>query len=473
MSEVEVASEVEEELHHPHKAAGAEKPYPNQVYAWYVVGILVLAYTFSFIDRQILSLLVGPMKRDLGISDTQMSLLQGFAFAVFYCLAGLPIGRMVDSRNRVNIISIGVFVWSVMTALCGTAHAYWQLFLYRMGVGVGEAALSPAAYSMIADYFPPKRLGFALGVYGMGVYIGAGLALIIGAAVIGLVSGGGDIVVPIFGEVYAWQLTFFIVGLPGILIALWVWTVKEPERRGYMRKEIAEDGTETAVEVPVSEVFAYMRVNWRTIAPLNVCYALSAMMAYGVAAWIPTFFVRTYDWTYPQAGWWYGWIIVVFGTTGVVAGGWMGDVLTNRGIRNGRMMVCAFTGLAALPFTVLYPLMDSPWMALLLICFSTFFATFTTGAGPSALQELMPNQMRGLASAALIFVVSIVGLGLGPTSIALATDYIFGDEMMLRYSLVYVPAVILVLAVTAGFLGLKPYIGSLDYLKRWSAEHEK
>jgi MFS family permease len=261
MSEVEVASEVEEELHHPHKPAGAEKPYPNQVYAWYVVGILVLAYTFSFIDRQILSLLVGPMKRDLGISDTQMSLLQGFAFAVFYCLAGLPIGRMVDSRKRVNIISIGVFVWSVMTALCGTAHAYWQLFLYRMGVGVGEAALSPAAYSMIADYFPPKRLGFALGVYGMGVYIGAGLALIIGAAVIGLVSSGGDIVVPLFGEVYAWQLTFFVVGLPGILIALWVWTVREPERRGYMRKEIAEDGTETAVEVPVSEVFAYMRVN--------------------------------------------------------------------------------------------------------------------------------------------------------------------------------------------------------------------
>ncbi len=127
------------------------------------------------------------------------------------------------------------------------------------------------------------------------------LALIIGAAVIGLVSSGGDIVVPLFGEVYAWQLTFFVVGLPGILIALWVWTVREPERRGYMRKEIAEDGTETAVEVPVSEVFAYMRVNWRTILPLNICYALSAMMAYGVAAWIPTFFVRTYDWSYPQS----------------------------------------------------------------------------------------------------------------------------------------------------------------------------
>lgn len=472
MSEIEVAAEVEEELHHPH-GGKAEKPYPNQLYAWYVVAVLVLAFTFSFIDRQILSLLVGPIKRDLEISDTQMSLLQGFAFAVFYSIAGLPIGRLVDRHHRINIIAVGVFIWSVMTALCGTARSFLQLFIFRAGVGVGEAALSPSAYSIIADYFPPKRLGFALGVYGMGVYIGAGLALIIGAAVIGLVSNGGGMELPLIGEVYAWQITFFIVGLPGLLVAFWVWTLKEPDRRGYMRKTVAEDGTETAVEVPVSEVLGYMRTNWRTVVPLNLCYALSAMMAYGVAAWIPTFFVRTYDWSYPQAGWWYGWVIVIFGTTGVVAGGWMGDVLTSRGIRNGRMMVCAFTGLAALPFTVLYPLMDSPWVALVLICFSTFFATFTTGAGPSALQELMPNQMRGFASAALIFVVSIIGLGLGPTSIALATDLLFADEMMLRYSLVVVPAVVLVLAVISGMLALRPYTESLDYLKRWSAENEK
>lgn len=472
MAEVEVASEVEEEIHHAHGGT-AEKPYPKQTYAWYVVAVLVLAFTFSFIDRQILSLLVGPIKRDLGISDTQMSLLQGFAFAVFYCIAGLPIGRMVDRRHRVHIVAIGVFVWSMMTALCGVARSFWQLFVFRAGVGVGEAALSPAAYSIIADYFPPKRLGFALGVYGMGVYIGAGLALIIGAAVIALVSDGGSTIIPLVGEVYAWQITFFIVGLPGILVALWVWTLREPERRGHMRKAVAEDGTLVNVELPVSEVLGYMGKNWRTVVPLNLCYAFSAMMAYGVAAWIPTFFVRTHGWSYPMAGWWYGWVIVIFGTAGVVAGGWAGDYLTGRGIRNGRMMVCAFTGLLTLPFTFIYPLLDNPWIALLLLCPSTFFATFTTGAGPSALQELMPNQMRGFASAILIFVVSIIGLGLGPTSIALATDYIYGDEMMLRYSLAYVPAVILTLAILAGLLALKPYVGSLDYLKRWSAQNEK
>ncbi|MBX3504616.1 MAG: MFS transporter [Parvibaculum sp.] len=472
MSEVEVAAEVEEELHHPHKDK-AGKPYPKAIYAWYVVGVLVLAYTFSFIDRQILSLLVGPIKRDLGISDTEMSLLQGFAFAVFYCIAGLPIGRLVDRHHRVNIIALGVFVWSVMTALCGTARSFWQLFIFRAGVGVGEAALSPAAYSIIADYFPPKRLGFALGVYGMGVYIGAGLALIIGAAVIALVSEGGSLDLPLVGTVYAWQITFFIVGLPGILVALWVWTLREPDRRGHVRTAVGDDGVARRVEVPVKEVFEYMGRNWRTMVPLNLCYALSAMMAYGVAAWIPTLFVRTHGWSYPEAGFWYGLVIVVFGTTGVIAGGWAGDFLTGKGIRNGRMRVCALTGLATFPFTIAYPLVDDPWMALLLLCPSTFFATFTTGAGPSALQELMPNQMRGFASAILIFVVTIIGLGLGPTSIALATDFIYADEAMLRYSLVLVPGIVLTLAVAIGLLGLRSYNHSLDYLENWSAENEK
>ena len=472
MAETEIAAEVEEELHHPH-TSGSALPYPNQTYAWYVVGVLVLAYTFSFIDRQILSLLVGPMKRDLAITDTQMSLLQGLAFAIFYTLMGLPIGRMVDRSHRVRIISAGVFVWSLMTAFCGLAKAYWQLFIFRMGVGVGEAALTPSAYSMIADYFPPKRLGFALGVYGMGVYIGAGLALVIGAEVIGLVSNGGDITLPLVGPVFAWQVVFLVVGLPGILIALWTLTLKEPFRRGHMRKEVAADGTETQVDVPLGEVLAYFKDNWKTLLPLSFCYALCAMMAYGVAAWIPSFFVRTYDWSYVEAGRWYGWIIVFFGTSGVVAGGWLADKLTDKGIRNGRMLVCAVTGLAAMPFTLAYPLMSDPHMALLLLCPSTFFATFSTGAGPSALQELMPNQMRGFASAALIFVVNIIGLGLGPTSIAVVTDYVYSDEMLLRYSLVWTPAVILSLAILAGFLALKPYLASLDYLEAWSKEHEK
>ena len=156
---------------------GQEPPYPDPMYAWYVVGILMLAYTFSFIDRQILSLLVGPIRRDLAITDTQMSLLHGLAFAIFYTFLGLPIGRVVDSRSRRKVIIIGITVWSLMTAACGLANRFVTLFLARMGVGVGEATLNPAAYSLITDYFPKEKQGRAMGIYGMGIYMGAGLWL--------------------------------------------------------------------------------------------------------------------------------------------------------------------------------------------------------------------------------------------------------------------------------------------------------
>ncbi|HMM14346.1 MAG TPA: MFS transporter [Parvibaculum sp.] len=472
MAEIEVASEVEDVLHHKQVARDA-RPYPSPTYAWYVVAVFVIAYTFSFIDRQILSLLVGPMKRDLHITDTEMSLLQGLAFAAFYTIMGLPIGRLVDRRNRIGIISLGVFFWSLMTALCGTAKVYWQLFAYRIGVGVGEAALSPAAYSVISDYFPPKRLGIAIGVYGMGVYIGAGLALVIGAEVIGFVARSGDLNLPLLGHLYAWQIVFFIVGLPGLLIALWVRTVREPERRGHMRREIGPDGVERDSEVPLADVIAYLKDNAGSFLGMNLCFAFLAMMAYGTAAWIPTFLVRTYGWDVVEAGRWYGWIIVIFGTAGVVAGGAIGDFVCSKGYRNGRIIVMAATGLVTLPFAIAFPLVDDPMMALALLAPASFFATFTTGVGPSALQEMMPNQMRGFAAALSGLIVNFIGLGLGPTSIALVTDFVFKDEMMLRYSLAAVPPVILLIGAAFGFYSLKPYLKSLDYLERWSSRNEK
>ncbi|MDR3499286.1 MAG: MFS transporter [Parvibaculum sp.] len=473
MSEIDVASEVEEVLHHPASAPAVEKPYPNPAYAWYVVAVLVVAYTFSFIDRQILSLLVGPMKRDLGLSDTQVSLLQGIAFAAFYTIMGLPIGRMVDRRHRVSIIAIGVFAWSLMTALSGTAKVYWQLFVYRMGVGVGEAALTPAAYSIISDYFPPKRLGVAIGVYGMGVYIGAGLALVIGSIAINIATGIGDVTLPLVGHIYSWQLVFFVVGLPGLAIALWVRTLREPDRRGHIRRETGADGVTRDAEVPFREVLAYIRANARTFLTMNLCFALLAMMAYGTSAWVPTFFVRTYGWTAVEAGQTYGLIIVVFGTLGVVSGGAAGDFVCARGYRNGRIIVMALTGLVTLPFAVAFPLMNDPRIAMALLAPASFFATFTTGVGPSALQEMMPNQMRGFASALSGLIVNFIGLGLGPTSIALVTDYVFQDEQMLRYSLAYVPPVVLIVAAIIGFLCVRPYVVSLDYLQAWSDKNEK
>ena len=467
-----MTAKVEEVRHHSPKEPQPAFLYPNQIYAWYVVGVLVLAYTFSFIDRQILSLLVQPMKHDLAISDTQMSLLQGFAFAIFYTLMGLPIGRMVDHRRRVTIITAGVFIWSLMTVLCGTAKAYWQLFIYRMGVGVGEAALSPAAYSMIADYVPPKRMGLALGVYGMGVYIGAGLALVIGAEVIALVSGMQTTMLPGLGEIYPWQIVFFAVGLPGILIAAWIWTLREPARRSFQQAPSPHPHINTATAIPLPEVLAYMRANWIALTCHNMAYAFSAMAIYGLAAWIPTFFIRTHGWTVVEAGRGYGWIIVIFGTAGVVIGGLISDFLASRGIRHGRMLTIAATGLAAAPFALAYPLVANPYAALALLVPATFFASLITGASPAAIQELMPNQMRGFASAVMLFAGNIIGLGLGPTSVALVTDYVYENEQMLRYSLAYVPFGILLASSAIGFAGLKPYRKSLDYLERWSLKNK-
>lgn len=473
MSEIEVASEVEETLHHPKADDPSAAPYPSRIYAWYVVAVFVLAYTFSFIDRQILSLLVEPMKRDLHISDTQISLLLGIAFAIFYVFMGLPIGRLVDRRHRISIIAIGVLSWSLMTALSGTAKAYWQLFAYRMGVGVGEAALTPAAYSIISDYFPPKRLGIAIGVYGIGVYIGAGAALVIGAWAIGWATSIGDVVLPVIGHVYSWQLVFFVVGLPGILVALWVASLREPVRRGHMRRETGADGVARDVAVPFREVLSYLRINASAFMSMNICYALLAMMAYGTAAWVPTFFVRTYGWSIGEIGQAYGLIIMVFGTLGVISGGALGDYVCSKGYRNGRIIVMTATGIITLPFALAFPLMENPYYSLVLLAPATFFATFTTGVGPSALMEMMPNQMRGFSSALSGLIVNLIGLGLGPTAIALVTDYVFGDEQMLRYSLAIVPAFVLLLGAGCGALALRPYIRSLDYLNVWSQQNEK
>ena len=206
--------------------------YPSSGYAWYVVGVLTLAYIFSFIDRQVLSLMVGPIQKDLGIDDFQMSLLMGPSFAVFYTLFGIPLGRLADTRSRRVIISLGIAVWSIMTAGCGLTKTFWQLAVMRMGVGVGEASLSPSAYSLISDYFRPQRRSTAMSVYSMGIYIGSGMAFLLGGFIMKLAAGTDSTPLPWIGGVHSWQLVFLAVGLPGLLVSLLLLTVREPVRKG-------------------------------------------------------------------------------------------------------------------------------------------------------------------------------------------------------------------------------------------------
>ena len=207
-------------------------------YSWYFLTIMTISFAVSFIDRQVMTLLIEPIKADLAINDTQVSLLIGFAFSIFYISMAIPIARLVDRGNRVNIISLGVFFWSLMTGICGLAKNYWQLFLARVGVGVGEATLTPAVYSLIPDYFPKNKLGTAVGFYMLGMSFGTGFALVLGGAILSYVSSIGDITFPIIGSLRPWQVTFVLVGFPGIFLALLIkLTIREPARRDIFDNE--------------------------------------------------------------------------------------------------------------------------------------------------------------------------------------------------------------------------------------------
>ena len=260
--------------------------------AWYAVAILTIANVSGFVDRQILSLLVEPIKRDLQVTDTQVSLLMGLGFVVFYSLLGLPIGRWVDRGHRPRIVALGATVWSVMTMLTGTASSYWHLFLARIGVGAGEATLGPAAVSIIADQFPQKRLGVAMSTYMMGTFLGSGVAYALGAYVVGRVDKPGIVMVPLVGAVYPWQLVFFFVGLPGLLVALLALTIREPRASSPHAAQ-----ARTTAQSPFAEVIAYLRANARTVGALSLGFACSASVNYGVGAWLATFLIRTHAWT--------------------------------------------------------------------------------------------------------------------------------------------------------------------------------
>jgi MFS family permease len=419
-------------------------------YGWYVVAVLLVAYVFSFLDRQILSLLVEPLKRDLALNDTQISLLQGLAFAVCNGIGGLPLGRLVDTTRRVTIVSAGIAFWSIATALCAVAGGFRSLFLARMGVGVGEASLTPAAYSLIADSVPARRLGLALGIFTIGVHIGSGLALLLGASIVALATTSGALEWPILGALRPWQVVFFAIGLPGLLVSLWAATLREPLRRGRLETP------------PFTAVLAYLRTNAGAMAAVYFCMAFAAMTSYTTNAWAVSLLVRTFGWTTPEAGRYFGLVLIVSGALGVVTGGMLGDLVSFRGPRYGRLLVMACASVAAVPFAATAPLARTPAGVLMLLAPMIFFNTMVIGLGPSTLQELVPNRMRGMATSIGVLIVNLVGLGLGPTSVALVTDFVLRDEQLLRYSLATLLPCMLVTSAVFGFTGLHRYARTRD-----------
>lgn len=394
-------------------AGGDEASYPSTGQAVFTLAMLVLAYLVSFIDRQALSLMVNPIRADLGVSDFQMSLLQGFAFALFFCLLGIPLGRMADRYSRKIIIAGGILLWSLMTVACGLAESFAALFIFRMGVGVGEAALAPAGYSLLADSFRKDRLVRATSVFALGAMIGAGLAFLVGGAVMDYAANATSVPFGLEG-LRPWQFTFIAVGLPGILVAGLVLLIREPARHG------AKD------EKPLSfrEAFAYLWSRRRDYSALYFAATMMAVLSYGGLTWFPTHMIRTFGLSAGEAGMILGIIHLVGPILGTILGTAMTERFAARGHKDAPLRtVMIIAALAAVTYTA--PLMPTLETAAGLWFVSLIFQNAYYGNVLATLQTITPNRLRATNSAMLTLVVSMGGLGFGSALIGAISDGFF------------------------------------------------
>ncbi|RDC52786.1 MFS transporter [Acinetobacter sp. RIT592] len=414
-----------------------EPPPESSTYQWYVVVICMVAYILSFVDRQILSLMIEPIKADLMLSDTQFSLLQGLAFSLFYAIMGLPIAALADQKSRIKIIATGIAFWSLATAACGLSKNFIQMFIARLSVGAGEAALSPAFYSIVADLFPKDKLGRALGVYAIGAFIGSGLAFLIGGYVIGLLKDVSFVALPLIGEVKTWQLTFMIVGLPGVLLALlMVLTVREPARKGM---KVDQDGQ--VIKASFKNSIGFIKTHKKTFFCHFIGFSFYTMMLYSLLGWAPAYYMRNFGLDASQTGYILGTIILVANTSGALFCGWLIDFFSKRGYSDAAIRTGAIGCAALIIPSVLFTQVDNMQLSFALIFVAMFFSTFPIPASAAATQMLTPNQLRAQVSAKFLLVSNLIALGVGTTAVALITDKYFQNTLMVGNSISIVNAI--------------------------------
>jgi len=415
--------------------------------AWYMVVVCMVLYVLSQLDRQIITMLIQPIRADLQISDTQFSFIQGLAFALFYGLMGIPIARLADSRSRPLIIVCGVAVWSIATAACGLARNFWQLFAARMAVGTGEAALSPATYSMIADAFPRTKLGLALGVYSLGAFIGSGLALFIGGIVIEWSIAIGPQTLPLMGIVKPWQLTMMIVGAPGLLLAtVFLLTVRDPARKGGVQ------------DFSVAAVKAYVATHRRAFLAHYLGFSFLALAFFALLFWAPAYLFRNYGLSPKEAGTYLGSIVLVANSAGVLSSGMLSDYLTRHGHVDAALRSAIVGGLGVMLPAALFSSASGLWHTLALLAVAMYFASFPLATSAVALQVMAPNRMRAQVTSLFYLALNIIGITGGATSVALCTDYLFRDEQLVGYSMSLV-------AIVGALAGILLLAGGLKYYR--------
>lgn len=407
------------------------KSYPSPGYAWYTVILLTLAYIFSFIDRYILGLLIEPIKADLGLSDTQIGLLLGLAFAIFYVSMGIPLGILADRKRRTWIVAAGITIWSLATALSGLARNFAQLFVARLSIGVGEATLSPCALSIISDSFPKAKRARAIAVYLTALSLGSGIAYLVGGQVIAWSNSVSQIDLPLVGVVKPWQFTFIAVGLPGLIVAALMFFLREPTRKERAIKE-----------GHASLLYTAKYVTRRRGAFFAVLAIASVMTTIAYShTWSAPLFSRAWGWDNVTFSLYNGVILLAFGPATVFCAGWYTDRLYAKGRKDAPLVVMILGAWLMIPFGILFPIMPEVEIALVFYCINLIGIATVTTASPTALLNITPGEIRGQASAIYYMVISLTGLLLGPTGVAFLTDTVFADESMIDYSMATIAAV--------------------------------
>jgi MFS family permease len=419
--------------------------------AWYAAIVLMLCYALSYVDRVILGLLVPQIEADLGISDTLMGVLQGFAIALFYALMGLPLGRIGDRTNRRNLISICIAFWSFFTGACAGARSFASLFMARVGVGVGEAGLHPASYSILSDYFSKERLGAALSVYYMGQVLGSSLALSVGGTVVQMVSKKPDLTLPVLGSIASWRLTFLILGLAGLLFPLLLLTIREPVRKNVLR---TASGGE---KLNLGETLAEVRKRWQTVAGVSLGFVFHAACLYGFTSWVPPYFLRVHGWDIGETGRALGALVIAFGCAGLYAGGYLSARWQRRGFVDAPLRVAIPCAIGIILFLAPAMLMPTAGWSLALIGPGVFCLVLPMGTVGAALTVIFPNQVRAQVSALYLFILNLGGLTLGPLLPGVFTDYLFKDQKMVGASYALTVAISGSIMLAIYLATLRPY----------------
>lgn len=417
-----------------------EKPWPNPVYAWYVVALLVLSYASGVIDRIVIGLLVQPIKADLGLSDTQIGVIQGLAFALFYSLFTLPIGFLVDRWKRTSVVWGGSFIWSCGTVAGGFSNSFWSLFSSRVVMGAGEATITPGSSSLIADYFPPKRRPRAYGVFAMGGSIGIGIAYFLGGIAIGFADTVRDWFPSLLSGFASWQIVFFIVGFPGLLLALLMAaTIREPERRGMLSGRPAS--------FSLLPLWRELSTNRMALVAVMMGSIMNVMIVNAQLAWFPTLFVRVHGMEARDVALSLALVGVPCGILSAITAGWILSWLAQKGRQDGPILVMGMQCVAWVVFGTAKCLAPTPELALIGHAGTSLFATWALTAALTALNQLTPNQLRGQVVSVYTLLTGLVGIAVGAGVVGLLSDYVFNYETGIAPSLALV-------CFTGGVIGL-------------------